>query len=506
LVQDDLHFIADSPAIMDPARVLAGWPSDRRLVANLTFAVQYQLHGLSLPAFHAVNIVIHLLASGVLYALAALTLIRAGSPNRSACRAALLAAALFAIHPLQTQAVTYLVQRMTSLAALFYLVSLYSYAASRWSESPLRRWVWLAGAFLAAILAMRTKEIAITLPVAAALYDVSFLPGPLRRRVLPLGVMASSVVVLLAGFPATGGVAKIEKATRVQTAMSRTDYLMTEIPVVASYVRLWLVPTGQNVDHDVPLKHALDAEVVLSAVLLLASAAGGAAALRRKRSPEVRLAGFGVLFFFLALSLESSVIPIVDVMVEHRVYLPGAGLATAAGSTILWWSESLSQRGKSLLAVAAVAWVVVLAAATRARNELWRDPVALWTDAATKSPRKPRVRTQLATLLLERGDREGARRELTASLSVDPHNAKTVGQMGNLYWSDGRREAACRQWERCVELDPGLPPCRYNLGGCLEMIGDQDGARREYKRFLDLAQPDDYREVAVLRERFANGF
>lgn len=504
LTLDDPHYIADSPDVMSLRALLASWRTSRRLVAILSFDLQYALHGLDLRAFHTVNLAIHLLATAATYGLTALLARQGGVAARPARLTALIAAAVFLAHPLQTESVTYLVQRMTSLAGLLYLVALLAYARSGVAAGPWTRRGLLGTAFLAALLAMRTKETALTLPVAVALQEIAFGHGPRRRRAARVAFMAASTVALVSTvFPAPGGLVQtVAQVTRVQTTLGRWDYLATELPVLLAYLRLFVLPVGQSLDHRVAPRHGWDGPVVASAAILVLLAGLAVLGLRQRRRAELRVGGFGVLFFFISISLESSVFPIVDLMAEHRLYLPSVGLSMAAAPLVVGGAASLGRRARVSVGAGVTAWVLALAAATVARNQLWRDPVALWTDVVEKGPGNARAHTSLATLLLDRGDSAGARRHLEVSLSLEPLNAKTVGQLGNVDWADGQRADACRRWERCVHLDPGLAGCHYNVAGCYEMIGDRDAALREYRRFLDLAQPDDHERAAQVRRRF----
>ncbi len=353
-VFDDIQHVRDNLRIRDLG-ALASWagylPLRHRFVGYLTFAVNYALGRLDVSDYHLVNFLIHAVNAGLVYALVLLCFrtqrLRSSALAGSAQAVAFFAAALFATHPLQTQAVTYIVQRFTSLAALFYLLTVVLFL--RWrlhraagDGSRAKRTVLYAGLLLTAILGMKTKETVFTVPLAVILCELTFFePLAWRRRLFLLPIASTMLVIpltLLSEVPVSA--TALGQATRVQTTVSRLDYLLTQAPVVLTYLRMLVWPTGQNLDHDFPVAHRLFEPRVLGSLLALSALLAVAVllylrtALGRGRGavdPGARLAGFGIAWFFLALAVESSVIPIVDVIYEHRVYLPSVGIFCSVG-------------------------------------------------------------------------------------------------------------------------------------------------------------------------------
>jgi tetratricopeptide (TPR) repeat protein len=557
---DDVGQIATSWYVRDLASAAFSGP---RGVGRFTFALDYAVHGFDVVGFHVVNLVIHLLAALTVYALVGVALRAAGAGDERRRLASLSTALLFVAHPLQTQAVTYVVQRYTSLAALFYLAALLLYALSRSEARRDRRVLLYGGSMLAALLAMGTKEIAVTLPFAMALYELLFVRAPVRERVrhlvlpalllavVPLAVLHSAppppggaaAAPAGAGTPALGAV--LDTAARAGSTVARDDYLLTQARVVVTYLRLLAFPVGQNVDWDYSVSRSLDLAVVASALALAALLGAGVwlvTVSRRRSSPEALLAGFGIVFFFLAISVESSVIPIRDVIAEHRLYLPSFGLFAAAGAGIAAAHERLRLRSPGLagtLLAAAGALVLVLGAATWARNQLWADPVELWRDAAAKSPNKARPILNWAGALRERGDRQaalqlavralplepsdheemvafgyvyrelgdlqGARRCWEASLKLRPLFGPTLVALGNLAWDEGDRGEARRYLELAVQAEPQLATAHLKLAAVLGAMGEEARSYEELELFLRYALPSQAREAALaeqmLRER-----
>ena len=488
-----------------------------RYFGYLTFAVNYRLHGLNVTGYHLVNLAIHLLASVQLYLLVLLTyrtpyFRERCDPDRTAQRAsfvALLAGLLFVAHPIQTQAVTYLVQRFASLAAMLYLVSLASYARARLiqcergARSP-AAWGWFLAALLSALLAVKSKETSFTLPLMVIAYEFLFFTRELRKKAVVICLAFAAGAVALLWYRLPGGslgqiMSRLDSATRVASDASRLDYLATQCRVIVTYLRLLLVPIGQRLDYDFETSHTfLDPEVLGAAAILGALLAAALYLLYRssKRHPEaeetnvqLRVIGFGVIWFFITLSIESSLIPIADVIFEHRMYLPAAGLFLAAaavlsllrgaGAPIPGWP------GKPVLAGAGLV-VLVLGGLTVARNQLWSDEVAFWQDNAAKSPQKGRVLLNLGRAQERKGDLAGAERSYRRASAIWPDQTDSIVNLGLIYTQADRLPEALVQFKAALAVDPNLAEAHNNLGKVYGMQGQLDAALKEFLQAVKL--------------------
>jgi tetratricopeptide (TPR) repeat protein len=465
----------------------SGWSAQpNRALTFATFAVDRAVAGND-PTFHrAVNVGIHLAGALLVLALVMAAFraprLRASAIAPQAWAVGLTAGLLFVAHPIQTQAVTYVVQRLASLATLFYLLSAVLYL--RWRNAradgavgpaaPLA----YAGSLAAALLAMRSKEIAFTLPVALLLLESVLFDGPWKRRILGLvpfaAVMALIPATLLLATAPPGVLQQnVVEPMRVQTDMARLDYLLTQFTVIARYLGLLVLPVGQTVDHDVAVRTSpADPIVLASAALLLAIAVAAAGLLlatspRRARplDPAARLAALGIAWFFLALSVESSVIPIVDLMNEHRVYLPFAGLAISAATFLALAARRVApDRTAAITAVLGFLLAAVLGPATWKRNQAWASEVALWTDAVEKAPRKARPRHNLGVALHAVGRRAEAMTLLQEAVRLDPGYAQGHESLGVALGDAGRPAEAEAHFRRAIELDSRSPGPWYDLG------------------------------------------
>ena len=528
-VFDDAPNVARNGLLDHPAAYLPGGPGwsaqPNRALTFATFALDRAVAGND-PTFHrAVNVAIHMAAALVLLLLvqAAFRAPRLrGSALAPHARAVGLAAALlFVTHPLQVQAVTYVVQRLASLATLLYLLAALLWLRSRLAGEEGRgtaAWVAGVGSLLVTLAAMRTKEIAFTLPVALLLLEAVLFEGPWRPRLLRLLPFAATMLVipatlLLAPDPVAVGVAPIPGAaappaadavlpTRVQTDMSRVDYLLTQFTVIVRYLGLVLVPVGQTVDHDVAVRRSLLDPAVLGSAALLLALAGAAVALLAAASPRrarpadaaVRLVAIGVAWFFLGLSVESSLIPIVDLMYEHRVYLPFAGLSMAAATGIALGARRFAPARVDRITVGVgLALALVLGVATWQRNLAWSSEIALWRDAVEKAPGKARPRHNLAVALNAVGRRGEALPLLQEAVRLDPAYAQGHESLGVALADAGRPGEAEAHLRRAIALDPRPARPYYDLA----TIRFEQGRYAEAVPLLEqaLARRRDYPEA-----------
>jgi len=317
--------------------------ASRRPVANISFALNYYLHGYDLAGYHAVNIVIHILTGIFVYLLmeASLGLLPPGSPvfrfsdsanpphcfqaaqRRNCSIIALFGALLWFVHPIQTQSVTYIVQRMNAMAAMFYVLSLVLYVKGRLSAVGARRWVWFSGSFVAAGLALGSKEISATLPFFILLYEWYFFQD------LSKTWFKKYLLYLLCAFVAFAIIAWLylgsDPLHAVLSGYKNRDFTLvervfTEFRVVVYYMSLLVYPNPSrlNLDYDFALSQSLSQPLTTIVSLVLIVALIVFAALAAKR---YRLVSFAILWFFGNLAIESSVFSL-ELVYEHRTYLP----------------------------------------------------------------------------------------------------------------------------------------------------------------------------------------
>jgi tetratricopeptide (TPR) repeat protein len=508
---DDYLNIVDNPAvknmryIAEPSRAKAPlglmgnelfFTFKNRIVGFFTFALNYSANGLDVTGYHVVNLSVHLLNALLVYMLVVLTFRTphlASSPLRKHSRhIAFLTALFFVSHPVQTQAVTYISQRFTSLVALFYLLSLTGYIASRLSVRKGSRHAFYALSIVSAVLAMKTKEVAFTLPMAIALFESMFFKGPARRRILLLlPILLSMLIIPLSSIDFDRPVGEaLAGATRTQHGISRHDYLMTQFRVIVTYLRLLALPVNQNLDYDYRVFHSFFDPQVLSSFLLLSCIFSlGVYLFYRPRIPDgpSRLLSFGVLWFFLTLSIESSIIALADVIFEHRLYLPSLGVFLTLSTGALFCIERIgNKKARKVLVVSLALIIFTLSYASYSRNSVWRSETSLWQDAVRKSPGKARVHYYLGNTHMVNGDMKNALREFKTALHLDFEYAHAYFGLATVYRELGQLDRSIRQLRIYLELIPADPRAYNDLGLAHALDDNLEAAISAFKRALEI--------------------
>ncbi len=403
---DDFYSIVNNPSLKSPLHagaIWSFWPT--RFVTYLTLAANHALGQDRVFGYHVFNLIVHLVSSLLVWWFFLLTFSTPALRNDAiVSRAGLLsffAALVFETHPVQTQAVTYIIQRATSLAALFYLTALCLFIRARLLEEKEKRGAgfFYAGSLAAVLCAMFTKETTITLPLMILLYEFCFFGTPKGIPWKRVAVFLVPLVVIPVTMVLSRSVDFVQMRRTAEGVMpfSPLEYLPTQFRVLITYVRLLFLPLRQNLDYDYPLARGLMEPAILAS--LLALAAIFAAALKSFR--RYRIISFGVFWFFLTLAPESSLVPIRDLIFEHRLYLPMAGF-----SLLLVGGLYYLFRGRHTGRWIAVLLVLVsgYGMLSYRRNFVWKDNFSLWNDIIAKSPQKARAYNDRGDAYAMRGD------------------------------------------------------------------------------------------------------
>jgi tetratricopeptide (TPR) repeat protein len=449
-----------------------------RYLPMLSFALDLRWGGGSIIAFHITNIAIHLLAALALFfmfkslfGLARLSRCQeeCAFSNTLVTFGSVAIAGIWALNPVQTNAVTYLVQRMTSMAALFYFLAMFLYLKGRISGlqggGRFQSFSCFLGALLFWLCALLSKEISVTLPLMIILVEGLLFGGQRLQRIAWRHRIVCALLVLgvllvfwhrLPGF--------LDGYNRRHFTFD--ERLLTELRIVVSYIFLLLLPLPRflTLEHDPSLSTSLlTPPTTLGSALFILVLLVVAWRLRKKQP----LISFGILWFFINLLIESTVIPL-ELMFEHRAYLPSAGLFLAiflAGRELVrrfpvsgkWHYEQRQQT--AILVSALVILLSFLSLATYYRNVAWRDSVSLYRDCLLKAPNKPRVHGNLAKALAE----VGRHRESIA----ESEKALALGRRGyEVYWV-----------------------AAANIISSLSRSGDNQTALARAQEFIDQAQP-----------------
>lgn len=418
------------------------WLGNSRAVPSLTFVFNYQVGALDPTGYHVVNFLVHLLTALGVFAMT-LTLCRTpllcpAWPPRRARLLAGAAAFLFACHPLQTQAVTYIIQRYASMAALFYVWAVVCYLCARVAQQRGARraaWLYFLATFAFAVCAVLSKEHTVSLPASLLLVEWIGFGRPRWRNLAACSLAALAIIAVpivwkvIAWEPAikTVPVDSVPLLSRLSQSIlmprnsllgtertSPVAYFLTEATVLPRYLGLVLMPWGLNVDHQVPIVAQVSPQVVVGWLLL-----GSLALFAVWILPRAPLGAFGILWFFVTVSVESSVLPIDDAMAEHRMYLPMAGLAVSAA----WlFATAVARAPRAAKAVGIIA-AVALVALSFARNVVWMSPLTLWLDAVEKSPDKARPHANLGSAYYKANRLDDAVDESCRALALAPDDA-----------------------------------------------------------------------------------
>ncbi|MEM7233022.1 MAG: tetratricopeptide repeat protein [Planctomycetota bacterium] len=490
---DDYPAILENEWAQDPSEVGRIWSEfPQRFVVFWSLAGNYGVSGTNVVSYHIVNFAIHLTASIAVY-LFLIQFWRAVSSGTSERRpseelGALAGALLFALHPVQTQAVTYIWQRGTALVALFCVLALiFHLRAIERQRRGERSWTLLTSSLFFALLAFHTKESAFALPVIVGALEW-VLRDPMERwnvvakRLAPWGAALFVLPILLW----TMGDPAIE---HMQTLgeLGPAEYFATQLRVLLTYVRIVVWPAGLNLDHDYPYATSLLAWGSVWRFALLSTIGLGALWIGRRRP----VFSFSVLVFFLAQATESSFLPLADVIFEHRLYFPMVGVCLLFATAVKFaceqpgWGVSMTSRPWLTLCVLCCTFVP-LVVLTSSRNEVWASQVSLWEDVVEKSPRKSRAWDNLGVAYLREGRPEDARRAYERAIALDPSHPEMLNKLGVVYRNLGDVNRAIACFLQAFWLNPEAEnAAAKNLVNLHLERGKPDTAREALARALE---------------------
>ncbi len=470
-----------------------------RPVAALTLAINWYLGQDNVVTYHLFNLAIHIFAALLLFNVfrqlyQTPTLSKANPPHDAVGFTILIATLLWALNPVQTQAVTYIVQRMASLATLFYLAGIYCYLRYRLSYLKSNKSLWIFGLVICFLLALGSKQIAVTLPVSIFLIELFFFRDEKRwyqrhirsiLSLLVLTVFSIFVAIYILGSPDLS----IFQAY-AERSFSLQERLLTEARIVVWYLSLlfYPIPSRLSIAHDIVLSSSLFTPLTtILAVIFIASLICLAITLVRNKP----IFSFAILFFFLNHLIESTALPL-ELIFEHRNYLP---------STFLFWplvsfltQSAFSPKApvffRSLLNTSLVVLVALLAWSTFQRNQAWATQKSLWADAMIKAPGEARPVFYLAQAAARDGHDDIAitlyQRSLPLSAASQlKYRAYTNHQLAKLHLRRGHSALAVEHLRRATEIMPATAFFRYHLAQALTTIGEIEKAEHHLHIIID---------------------
>ncbi len=455
-----------------------------RPVVLASLALNYYSGKLNPFGYHLVNILIHILTAITVYLFLELTLNLPGLKERYAGQGRTIAALtgfLFLVHPLQTQAVSYIIQRASSMAALFFVLSLYCYAKARLADTS-KRAIYFICCALSMLLAFGSKQNTFTLPLFIALYEYYFFQrlelGTAKKKWLYAGIGIISLIVLLGGIYTDFDIVNIIRQGYGKRAFTPRQRVLTQARVVIFYISLLIapLPSRLNIDHHFPLSYSLiNPFSTLICFALALSIIFISVYIARKRP----LISYALIWFWGNLILESSIIPL-EMVFEHRLYLPAMGFFLLVSILLV----KLARQTKGIMIAIVLVLIIPLSAFTYQRNKVWQNGINLWEDAVRKSPDKARSRRNLAYVYEDKGRLREAVIQYRHSLRLEPGAEQVHSNLGNVYTKLGKLEQAAAEYLKEIELYPENAAAFHGLGNVYAEMGKLTAAAAVYRRCL----------------------
>ena len=459
------YLFDDDGGILNNPRVLTLWPSgfvdSSRPVVEYTFSLNFAIHGFNLWGYHALNLAIHIAAGLCLYGIASRTFARlGGSLGQYSQLAGLAVALLWVVHPLQTQAVTYLVQRHESLMGLFFLATLYCFIRgqdSSWASG------WYLLSVLACLLGMGCKQVMFAAPLVVLWYDRAFISTSWRelwnqRKFYYVGLFASwgflawTMQGIVAGIRANAAAGNNDTVILIE-GLNSWNYLLTQAGVITHYLRLCFWPSGQCLDYKPWPVAQTPLDIWPQGLLIVGLVAATVWAIFHR--PKLSFLGG---WFFLILAPTSSILPIADLVFEHRMYLPLAAVIAAvvvALPQILNSTSTVALQSPRAGVAALLAVALILGLTTFQRNSVYATKESIWKDVVAKRPGNSRALAGLGRLMVDRHEPATALDYLERALRIDPYDPGAQNSMGDLLFDAGKYLEAVKYYRKSIALTVG---------------------------------------------------
>jgi len=475
----------------------SGLTVEGRPLINLSLAINYALGGYNVWGYHALNLTVHILAGLTLLGIVRRTLLQRALRERFGAAAnelALASAILWTVHPLQTESVTYIIQRAESITGLFYLLTLYCFIRSAGSQRP-RLWYGLSAT--ACALGMASKEMMVTAPLMVLLYDRAFISDSFweawRRRWRVYVALASTWVLLGLVLALGGNFATALKNAR-HTGVTWCEYLETEPGVILYYLRSSVWPAPLSLLHGWPIARTWTSILPTTVVVLILL---GLVAWAWRTHP---VCGFAGTWFFLILAPTSSVIPLFDPLCEHRMYL---ALAAVVSLVVLGFYSLMGRRSLAVFAVIAIGLGVL----TYRRNQDYRmnphyslgvalqkagrtqEAIRQFEQALPSAPEDAWLHYNFAVALMGSARPQEAIAQYEQALRINPDFAEAHNNLAVTVAQAGRMQEAIGQYEQALRIKPDFAEAHNNLAIALEKVGCVPEAIEHWEQALRI-KPD----------------
>jgi protein O-mannosyl-transferase len=485
---DGVFVLDDHRHIVEKESIRSLWPpwtpltGTTRPLVQATIALNYAISGLNPWSYHVLNIALHLGATLALFGLARRTLARFPATSESASGLAAAGATVWAVHPLQTESVTYIIQRAEVAMGLAIYLMLYCFSRATDSPKPSR---WLVYAVLACLLGYAAKPIMIIAPVLLWLFDRQFVSGTFRGaiRARPRFYLALFLTPLILPLFLAGNTAEWKDSAGVGTLpVTWYEYAVTQPEILLHYLRLVVWPAPLCLDYGWPVERS-PLVIAATSLIICSLLALTLWALKAKRT-----SGFLAAWFFINLAPTSSVVPITDLAFEHRMYLALAALVFAAVLAVHRVTQDRAPQWlRPALAIVAVAFFSTF---TVIRNRDYSSAIRLWAGNVAARPEYARARNNLGLELGREGRFEEAIVQLRRAVELKPGYAIAHYNLGKALLGSGQAAEARLQLETALKLAPNDFKTHAELGRAFQQLGDANSAVAHFANATRLNQGD----------------
>ena len=458
-----------------------------RPLPRFSLALNYYFSELNPFSYHAVNLFFHLVAAIFTY-LFTLLLFNSSEFEKSKLlkhkqTIALFTALIFVSHPLQTQSVTYIIQRMEAMSGMFFMISSYSYLKARMnfiSTGSLKKTVYPIIIFLMVVVAgILTKQAFAALPLVLLLLEIFIIreKDKLPNKKIIFGfssiIIAAFIILLSTGL-----------LPKEREGLSRINYLFSQFWIIPKYIQLLFFPINQNLDYNYKLANSLWNFKVLGGFAIILTTVIGAIKLFKRE----RLLSFAIFWFYTTLILRSSILPIRDLIYEHRLYTPLYGFALLLTVSIVSLQLRFKMNLKFRQAIPVLLALITFAYGTSCflRNQVWQTPVSLWEDIYSKSPNKERVAYNLGHSYYEAGNSVEAAEYYLEAIALNSHYVNPYHNLATIYMNAKQWDGALKYFSIANNLKKDNENTLYNLGTIWFYKGEYEKAERYYTEALEL--------------------
>ena len=493
---DDNHVIERNPFVKDPGKIpqffvnpqlgsgIYSETSSYRPLLMASFAFNHFLGGLNVFGYHLFNFLVHLLCTLLVY-FTTLYIFRFDNIATEANSlryqlVALFTALVFGLHPVQTESVTYIDGRSSSLTGLFFLAAFLTYMQYSFTGKTQR----LVFSSLAYACALLVKETGITLLAIVILFNIMFLHGRnLKNRFLSLLPHFSlSIIYLIIRIYFFGSLQYSSQPVR-----PFYDNLLSQSRAWVHYLGTLILPLNLNLYYDFPVSHSiLESQVILSIFLLAALSL-----LIWRLSRFNRLIGFFALWFAITLTPTNSVIALDDLVCDRWLYLSSVGYAVLLAMTVDWifqkGIEQGSRTGKIVFFFLCALVIELYGFSTLLRNFDWTSQRTLWEDTIAKSPNKAPAYNGLGLALVLQDRLEEASQEFQHAITLEPRGGQPYVNLGYVYSQQGNLDKAIEFYQKAIPLNPKILPEIYNnLGLTYLNQGKMEESEKYLRRAIEL--------------------